>query len=113
MDNLVIESGTASVNKHDESLCGDFYDVCREQGGLTAVLSDGLGSGVKANIHSTLTSKILSTLLAEGITLDDAVQTVTATLPVCSVRGIAYSTFTIIRLVNNERAEIMQYDSPR
>ena len=114
MNDLCADIGYYGLNHAGEQLCGDHIEI-RHQGEHTTVivLADGLGSGVKANILSTLTSKILSTLLAEGITLDDAVQTVTATLPVCSVRGIAYSTFTIIRLVNNERAEIMQYDSPK
>lgn len=76
------------------------------------VLADGLGSGVKASILSTLTSKIISTMMAEGLTLEDCVETIAATLPICSVRGVAYSTFTIIHLLNNETAEIMQYDNP-
>ncbi|MBR5506228.1 MAG: SpoIIE family protein phosphatase, partial [Clostridia bacterium] len=40
------------------------------------------------------------------------VQTIAATLPVCSVRGVAYSTFTIIHIKDNEFAEIIQYDNP-
>ena len=76
------------------------------------MLADGLGSGVKASILSTLTSKIISTMMAEGMRLEDCVETIAATLPVCSERGVAYSTFTILRLVNNERAEIIQYDNP-
>ena len=76
------------------------------------VLSDGLGSGVKASILSTLTAKIISTMLAEGLSLEECVETIAATLPVCSVRGVAYSTFTIIHLKNNETAELIQYDNP-
>ena len=114
MNDLCADIGYYARNQAGEQLGGD-HNVLQHQGDNSTiiVLADGLGSGVKANILSTLTSKILCTMLAEGITIDDAVQTVTATLPVCAVRGIAYSTFTIIRLVNNERAEIMQYDSPK
>ncbi|HIT70185.1 MAG TPA: SpoIIE family protein phosphatase [Candidatus Aphodomonas merdavium] len=111
MDNLVIESGTASVNKHDESLCGDFYDVYREQGGLTAVLSDGLGSGVKANILSTLTVNILSTLIRHNLTVQECVETVASTLPVCKERRLAYSTFTVAQ-VRDGQARLLQYDNP-
>ena len=76
------------------------------------MLADGLGSGVKASILSTLTSKILSTMLAEGISVEDCVETIAQTLPICSVRGVAYSTFTIIHLIENETAELIQFDNP-
>ena len=67
MGALFIEYGHASVNKHDEILCGDSYALARDKNGVTIVLSDGLGSGVKANILSTLTATILSTIDGNGI----------------------------------------------
>lgn len=76
------------------------------------MLADGLGSGVKASILSTLTSKIISTMVAEGLSLTDCVETIAQTLPICSVRGVAYSTFTIMRLVENRDMELIQYDNP-
>ena len=76
------------------------------------VLADGLGSGVKANILSTLTSKIISTMVAGGMSIEDCVATIAATLPVCKVRNVAYSTFTILRILGNDEAEIIQYDNP-
>ena len=76
------------------------------------MLADGLGSGVKASILSTLTSKIISTMMAAGLSIEDCVGTIAATLPVCSVRGVAYSTFTIMHVVNNDTIDIIQYDNP-
>ena len=113
MNNLCAEIGFKSMNKFGEQLCGDHIDIV-EQGedSQVIVLADGLGSGVKASILSTLTSKIISTMIAEGLSVEDCVATIAATLPVCSVRGVAYSTFTIIRLIENEEAEIIEYDNP-
>ena len=76
------------------------------------VLADGLGSGVKASILSTLTAKIISTMMAENVPLDECVKTIAATLPICSERGVAYSTFTVIHLKNHSTAELIQYDNP-
>ena len=113
MNNLCAEIGYKSINHYGEQLCGDHIDIVEPDDNSTVVvLSDGLGSGVKASILSTLTSKIISTMLAEGLSLEECVETIAATLPVCSVRGVAYSTFTIIHLKNNETAELIQYDNP-
>ncbi len=113
-NDLCADIGYLSVNHVGEQLCGDHVEVALQddEDATVIVLADGLGSGVKASILSTLTSKIISTMLAAGLQLEDAVQTIAATLPVCSVRKVAYSTFTIIRIVNNRKAEIIQYDNP-
>ena len=113
MNDLCADIGYKIINHVGEELCGDHVDVVEENENSTViVLADGLGSGVKASILSTLTSKIISTMLAEGLSLEECVETIAATLPVCSVRGVAYSTFTIIHLKNNETAELIQYDNP-
>lgn len=113
MNDLCADIGYKSINHDGEQLCGDHVDIV-ENGEASAiiVLADGLGSGVKASILSTLTSKIISTMMAQGLAIEECVATIAATLPVCSVRGVAYSTFTIINLLNNETAELIQYDNP-
>lgn len=113
MNNLCADIGYQSLLKHGEQLCGDHIDVIEQsENSIVVVLADGLGSGVKASILSTLTSKIISTMMAQGMSLEDCVATVAATLPVCSERGVAYSTFTILHIIDNREAEIIQYDNP-
>ncbi|MCD7774907.1 MAG: serine/threonine-protein phosphatase [Clostridiales bacterium] len=113
MNNLCADIGYRSINHYGEELCGDHVDVVeQDENSMVIVLADGLGSGVKASILSTLTSKIISTMMASGLSIEDCVETIAATLPICASRGVAYSTFTIIRLVNNREAEIIQYDNP-
>ena len=111
-NNLCAEIGYLSVNHYGEQLCGDHVDVVENDNSTIIVLADGMGSGVKASILSTLTSKIISGMLAAGLDITDAVETIAATLPVCSERKVAFSTFTILRIVNNERADIIQYENP-
>lgn len=113
MNNLCADIGWKSINHEGEQLCGDHVDIVEQDENSTViVLADGLGSGVKASILSTLTSKIISTMMAEGLALEECVSTIAATLPICSVRGVAYSTFTIIHLIDNTTAELIQYDNP-
>ncbi len=113
MNDLCADIGYKSIYHYGEQLCGDHVDIVeRGENSTVIVLADGLGSGVKASILSTLTSKIISTMMAEGLSLEECVSTIAATLPVCSLRGVAYSTFTIIHLINNTTAELIQYDNP-
>ena len=114
MSDLCTDIGYKSLNKFGEQLCGDMVEVIKQdQDSYVVVLADGLGSGVKASILSTLTSKIISTMLANGIELEECVHTLADTLPVCDVRKIAYSTFTVIKITDNKEAELIQYDNPR
>ena len=114
MNDLCADIGYKSINHYGEQLCGDHVDIVEQgENSTVIVLADGLGSGVKASILSTLTSKIISTMMAEGLTLTDCVETIAQTLPICSVRGVAYSTFTILHLVDNREMELIQYDNPQ
>lgn len=113
MNDLCTEVGFKSINHVGEQLCGDHVDIIdTEDDSSVIVLADGLGSGVKASILSTLTSKIISTMISAGLPIEECVSTIAATLPVCSVRGVAYSTFTLINIKSNRTAEIIQYDNP-
>lgn len=114
MNDLCADIGFRSINHFGENLCGDHIDIVEQsEDSKVIVLADGMGSGVKASILSTLTSKIISTMMAEGLPIEECVATIAATLPVCSVREVAYSTFTIIRIINSETVEIIQYDNPK
>lgn len=113
MNSLFADIGYRSLNKAGEMICGDHVQILpMEDGSTVVVLADGLGSGIKANILSTLTAQIMSTMLANNLSLEVALETMVKTLPICEVRGIAYSTFTVIRFIQNEEAEILQYDNP-
>ncbi len=112
MNRAFIESGYVSLNKVGETLCGDRVETVKSEDLFTIVLADGLGSGVKANILSTLTSKILATMTANGIGIQDCVQTIACTLPVCKERGIAYSTFSIVQIGKDKDVSIVQFDNP-
>ena len=113
MNDLCAEIGYKSINHDGEQLCGDHIDIVEQSNDSTViVLADGMGSGVKASILSTLTSKIISTMMAADLPLEECVSTIAATLPVCSVRGVAYSTFTIMHIINSRTIELIQYDNP-
>lgn len=77
---LYFELSYGSLNKKGEELCGDKVEIAKHGDDTTMVLADGLGSGVKANILASLTSKIVSSMLKEGAEVSDIIDTMASTL---------------------------------
>ena len=107
------DTHTSSLNKLGEELCGDQVKILRTPDKMLVVLSDGLGSGVKANILARLTAEILVTMLRERVPLQDVLETVVATLPTCKVRHIAYAAFVVVEVeLATGRFRVINFDCP-
>lgn len=107
----IVEFCWNSLNKAGEELCGDSVIIRSSPDSFVAVLSDGLGSGVKASILSTLTAEIASRMFESGATVEDVVQTLVETLPECSVRKLAYATFAVLTVNHGQDAHLVEFDS--
>ena len=101
-----------SLNKHNEELCGDKVEVLHTEDADIVILADGMGSGVKANILATLTSKILGTMFLNGAAIESCVETIARTLPICQVRQVAYATFSILQISHDGSAYLVEFDNP-
>ena len=110
--NVSIDVSWKSLNKHDEELCGDKVEILKTEDSDIVILADGMGSGVKANILATLASKILGTMFLKGEPIEEAVATLASTLPVCKVRGVSYSTFSILQIFHSGDAYLVEFDNP-
>jgi len=103
---LSLDLNYKKLKKKGEELCGDTVEIVRDAESTVIVLADGLGSGVKANILVTLTAKIIATMIRNHLGIEEVVKTIVETLPVCRLRGIAYSTFTVVQINAGEEARI-------
>ncbi|MFW5688837.1 MAG: SpoIIE family protein phosphatase [Spirochaetota bacterium] len=109
-----LEVGSAQRFKAGERIAGDAVLTRRSADGARTitVLSDGLGSGVKAGVLSSLTSTMALRLIEFDVPIERVAQVIMQTLPVCSTRHISYSTFTIVDARSNGRTRIIEYDNP-
>jgi hypothetical protein len=108
----IVEVAWESLCKYGEELCGDCVKIVSNPTSLTVVLSDGLGSGVKANILATLTAQIAASMFEQGATINEVIGTLIETLPECKVRKLAYATFAMLRVNDGREAYLVEYDSP-
>ncbi len=109
---ITVDAAYKSLNKFTEILCGDKVELLETEDSNIMILADGMGSGVKANILATLTSKILGTMFLNGASLEECVDTIVQTLPVCQVRRVAYSTFSILQVFHSGEAYLVEFDNP-
>lgn len=109
---VTVDVAYKSLNKFSEILCGDKVEILQTEDSNIMILADGMGSGVKANILATLTSKILGTMFLNGATLEECVETIVQTLPICQVRKVAYATFSILQVFHSGEAYLVEFDNP-
>ena len=109
---VCVDIAWKSLNKHQEELCGDKVEVLHTEDSDIVILADGMGSGVKANILATLTSKILGTMFLNGAKIESCVETIARTLPICQVRKVAYATFSILQISHDGSAYLVEFDNP-
>jgi hypothetical protein len=109
-----IEVGHYQLHKHSQAAAGDSFlsQKIDLDGRVITVLSDGLGSGIKASVLSTLTATMAMKFVALDIPIRRAANIIMDTLPVCKQRGISYATFTLVDIEPNSAVRIMEYDNP-
>ena len=109
-----VEVGNYQIQKHHQGAAGDSFLSQKQEadGRIITVLSDGLGSGIKAGVLSTLTATMALKFVAADIPIKRAAKIILDTLPVCKERGISYATFTLVDIEPNGRVKIMEYDNP-
>jgi len=116
MDNrFYIEVNAELKNHHESRICGDVFLSRRinEENRIVAVLSDGMGHGVKANMLATLTSTMALNFTLEHKEVHRIAEIIMNTLPVCSERKMSYSTFTIVDIEFDGKVRILEYDNPQ
>jgi serine/threonine protein phosphatase PrpC len=100
------------ISKHGQGACGDSFFSSKTGERTILVLADGLGSGIKASVLSTLTTTMAASFISARMDIKRAAEVILVTLPVCSYRKIGYSTFTIVDALQDGKIRIIEHDNP-
>ncbi len=100
------------VSKNNKEPCGDVADFIYTKDYATVVLSDGLGSGAKANIYAHLCTSRLLGLLKNGATLRQAFNTVVKTMNDSWGTPEPFAVFTLMRIYHTGKTTILSYEMP-
>ncbi len=100
--------------KDGQNTFGDYFKSKRytDEGRLLAVLSDGLGSGIKANILATMTATMILKFIEDGKDILKATEVIMNSLPVCQVRKISYATFSAFECSDEGYIRIVEEGNP-
>jgi hypothetical protein len=100
--------------KSGRRIPGDVFlsEKVKEDGRIVSVLSDGMGSGVKANVLATMTATMALTFTTSTMDICKSAEVIMDTLPVCSVRQISYSTFTVVDMASTGETRIIEHGNP-
>lgn len=113
-DDLFVEIEASQRNRFGEDICGDAFKTLRiaDEGRIIAVLSDGLGHGVKASILSLMTASMALKYTANDTDTVRAAEVIMDALPVCQVRKISYATFTVVDVHPGGLTRVVEMDNP-
>lgn len=111
---MFVDVDCAQLKKYNQNAYGDYFVSKRypDEGRLIAVLSDGLGSGIKANILSCMTATMLLKFVEGEVNIRKAAEIIMNSLPVCKVRRISYSTFSVIDCDDEGNVKIVEEGNP-
>ena len=114
MNDFFIDAACYQTRKNGEYVCGDAFVSKRieNEGRLVAVLSDGLGSGVKANILSSMTASMAIRFIAAESEPLRAAEVIMDALPICQVRKISYATFSILNCRSDRSVRVIEEGNP-
>ncbi len=111
---FVIEAENICQAKYGEVICGDaaLLSKIKEENRLVAVLSDGLGSGIKANISATMTSTMALQFTIAGEPIERTAEFIAKTLPEDTLRKVSYATFSVLDINYQGEVKVIEYDNP-
>ncbi len=113
-DSPFVEMECCQLTKDGQAACGDDFQWLRleNENRNIAVLSDGLGSGIKAHLLANMTTTMALKFIRSNMDILQSAETIMDTLPVCEIRKISYATFTIFDMQMGGKTRVIEMGNP-
>ncbi len=111
---MFVEVGSVQTQKAGNEVCGDVFlsHKISEENRTIVILSDGLGSGIKANVLATMTASMAMNFIKVNSPVEHTARIIMMTLPVDRFRKISFSSFTILDIMGNRQVKMIEYGNP-
>ena len=113
-NNYYIEASSSQVNKNNKRVSGDTIILKKipNERRFMFVLSDGLGSGIFANVLSNITASMALNFRLRNEPVNRTARNIINILPIDRTRNISYSTFTLADVDFDGETNIIELDNP-
>ena len=113
-DSPFVEMECCQLTKDGQAACGDDFQWLRleNENRNIAVLSDGLGSGIKAHLLANMTTTMALKFIRSNMDILQSAETIMDSLPVCEIRKISYATFTVFDMQLGGKTRVIEMDNP-
>jgi len=112
MNHIHTDIYCAQRSKHQGSPCGDAFGFFYDIDSTTIILSDGLGSGIKANIAAEMCVSRFLGLIKNGSSLRDAFSALVKTMNIAWGTNEPFAVFSVARILNNGFTTVLSYECP-
>lgn len=112
MGYLHVEVIGKQLSKTAGKVCGDVYTHYRDKTSTIVILSDGLGSGIKANIAATMCVTRIKELIKSGYSVRHAFTNLVETMEHARKNDLPYAVFSVARILNDGVATVLTYEMP-
>ncbi len=116
---LHVETHVSQVPKRKGAVCGDVVRIERNADSTTLICSDGVGSGVRANVAATLCVSRLLEYLRLGHSVREAFSSLVRTMNQMLERDakttssyFPYAVFTVVHILREGQTTLLTYEMP-
>jgi len=106
------EEIVAQVNKGRHPVCGDYVLSDRRLDDTVFILTDGIGSGVYANVSAIFSANRLAELYRGGVSQREAAEMAADSMHRARDEDMPFAAFSFVKLLSDGQFTIYSYEAP-